>query len=79
MTESKPIDQMSFEEALGELESIVGRLESGDTPLEDAIQLYQRGSILKTHCETTLKAAEERVEKITLNSKAEPVGTEIPF
>ena len=79
MTESKPIDQMSFEEALEELESIVGRLESGDTPLEIAIQLYQRGSLLKTHCETTLKAAEERVEKITLNSRAEPVGTEIPF
>ncbi len=79
MTESKPIDRMSFEEALEELESIVGRLESGDTPLEAAIQLYQRGSLLKTHCETTLKAAEERVEKITLNSKAEPVGTEIPF
>ena len=79
MTESKPIDQMSFEEALEELEKIVGRLESGDTPLEDAIRLYQRGSLLKSHCETTLKAAEERVEKITLNSKSEPVGTEIPF
>ncbi|MCY4007070.1 MAG: exodeoxyribonuclease VII small subunit [Rhodobacteraceae bacterium] len=70
------IGSMSFEHALDELESIVAQLEQGDTPLEDTIRLYQRGNDLKLHCERTLKEAEERVEKITLDSQGNPTGTE---
>ncbi|MCP1337448.1 exodeoxyribonuclease VII small subunit [Futiania mangrovi] len=55
---------MSFEEALGELEKIVQRLESGRVALEDSIELYTRGSQLRAHCEAKLKDAEARIEKI---------------
>ena len=58
------IEAMSFEAALAELEQIVGRLESGQAPLEDSIRMYERGALLKTHCEKRLEAARLRVEKI---------------
>jgi len=67
---------MSFETALAELEQIVGKLESGKAPLADSIAIYERGEALKTHCETLLKAAEARIEKITLSRDGRPVGTE---
>jgi len=70
---SKPdatsVDQLSFEAALKELEEIVGRLEQGEVDLEDSISLYERGQALKFHCETKLKAAEGRLEKIVIGSK----------
>lgn len=59
-----PVDQLSFEAALKELEDIVGRLEQGEVDLEDSIALYERGQALKAHCEAKLKAAEGRLEKI---------------
>jgi exodeoxyribonuclease VII small subunit len=64
-----PVDSMSFEAALKELEGIVGRLEQGEVDLEDSIQLYERGQLLKAHCETKLKAAEGRLEKIVAGAK----------
>ena len=72
------IKEMSFEKALKELESIVGRLERGDVELEESINIYERGEALKDHCERLLKQAEAKVEKITLNATGEPAGTE-PF
>jgi exodeoxyribonuclease VII small subunit len=60
----QPIDQMSFEAALRELEGIVTRLEQGDVDLEDSIVLYERGQALKSHCEEKLRSAESRLEKI---------------
>jgi exodeoxyribonuclease VII small subunit len=62
--ETAPVDQLSFEAALKELESIVSRLEQGEVDLEDSIALYERGQALKAHCEKKLKAAESRLEKI---------------
>ena len=62
--EAVPVDQLSFEAALGELENIVSRLEQGEVDLEDSIALYERGQALKAHCEKKLKAAESRLEKI---------------
>ncbi|HEY1709085.1 MAG TPA: exodeoxyribonuclease VII small subunit [Rhizomicrobium sp.] len=59
-----PVETLSFEAALKELESIVSRLEQGEVDLEDSIALYERGQALKTHCEAKLKAAEGRLEKI---------------
>ena len=69
------IKDMSFEVALRELETIVGKLESGQAPLAESIAIYERGEALKAHRETLLKAAEMRIEKITLRS-GQPVGTE---
>ena len=58
--------RMSFEAALAELEQIVGKLEGGKAPLAESIAIYERGEALKAHCEALLKAAEARIEKITL-------------
>lgn len=64
----KPIKDMSFEDALRELEGIVEKLERGDAPLEESIAIYQRGAKLKAHCEGKLKDAQMKVEKIVLGS-----------
>ena len=69
------IKQMSFEAALRELETIVGKLESGQAPLAESIAIYERGEALKAHCEALLKQAEMRIEKITLRN-SQPTGTE---
>ena len=63
------IEEMSFEAALKELESIVGRLEQGEVDLEDSIVLYERGQALKAHCDKKLKTAEGRLEKIVQGAK----------
>ncbi len=68
MSEPADIAKMSFEQALAELEQIVARLESGQAPLEDSIQMYERGAALKAHCETRLEAARLRVEKIVVGA-----------
>jgi exodeoxyribonuclease VII small subunit len=67
---------LSFEAAIAELETIVRELESGKVPLEKSIELYERGELLKKRCETLLKFAENRIEKITLSNAGEPVGRE---
>ncbi len=67
---------LSFEQALAELEKIVGQLESGQAPLEESIDLYTRGAALKAHCEAKLKSAQLRVEKIVVGPGGAPERTE---
>jgi len=74
MTE-KAVEALSFEEAMAELERVVGQLESGNVDLEKSISLYERGAALKAHCETKLKSAEEKVAQITLDANGQPKGT----
>jgi exodeoxyribonuclease VII small subunit len=62
------IEKLSFEEALGELESLVRRLEEGKCPLDEAIKTFERGIGLKNHCDTKLKNARLKVEQILENS-----------
>lgn len=62
------IVKMTFEKALTELESIVQKLEGGDVDLEKSIDIYERGTQLKAHCEAKLAAAQAKVEKITLSA-----------
>ena len=71
----KPVAEMSFEEAIAELEKVVGQLESGSVELDKSIALYERGAALKAHCEARLKAAEEKVAAITLDADGQPKGT----
>ena len=73
--EGRPIAEMSFEDAMVELEGVVDGLDQGDVPLERSIALYQRGAALKAHCEGLLKAAEEKVARITLDGDGRPTGT----
>jgi len=54
------IASLSFEAAMGELETIVRRLESGDVSLEESVNLYERGHALRSHCEARLAAAQAR-------------------
>ncbi|MDS9467059.1 exodeoxyribonuclease VII small subunit [Paracoccus sp. MBLB3053] len=69
------IENMSFEEAMRELEATVGKLEHGEATLEESIALYERGAALRKHCDEVLRRAEERVEKITLAANGQPTGT----
>lgn len=62
------IEKLSFEEALGELESLVRRLEEGKCPLDEAIKTFERGVGLKNHCDAKLKNARLKVEQILENS-----------
>ena len=74
----KQVGELSFEEALKELEQVVGQLESGSVDLDKSIALYERGADLKKHCETKLSQAQARIEQITLAENGQPSGT-APF
>ena len=60
----KPVADMSFEEAMAALESVVTQLERGEVALEQSIALYERGAALKAHCAAKLAKAEDKVELI---------------
>ncbi|GBQ05494.1 MULTISPECIES: exodeoxyribonuclease VII small subunit [Saccharibacter] len=61
---STALEQLSFEDALSELEQIVRALENGQMKLEEAITAYERGAALRRHCELRLGEAEMRVKAI---------------
>lgn len=73
-----PVEKMTFEQAMSELERVVGQLERGDVALDASIALYERGALLKKRCEAKLKEAEEKVASITLDATGTPTGT-APF
>ena len=58
---SKEINDLSFEEAMAELESVVRQLEGGKIKLEEAVSVYERGILLKKHCEEKLKQAKSKM------------------
>ncbi|HVI28922.1 exodeoxyribonuclease VII small subunit [Hansschlegelia sp.] len=66
------VASLSFEAALAELEKIVGRLEQGQVPLEESIEIYRRGETLKARCDELLRRAEARVETITVGADGTP-------
>lgn len=71
-----PVEEMSFEQAMKELETVVDQLERGDVALDASIALYERGAALKKRCEAELKRAEEKVAAITLDAEGKPTGTQ---
>lgn len=77
---SPEIAAMTFEDALAELETIVRRLEKGGDKLDEAIACYERGALLKRHCEAKLREAQVRVDKIVVDTdrgiRAEPASLE---
>ncbi len=73
---AKPIETMSFEEALAELEGIVQRLERGQLELEASIDAYERGTLLKQHCTERLRQARLRVEKLNVDGDGKVSATE---
>jgi exodeoxyribonuclease VII small subunit len=68
------IAALPFEKAMQELEQIVGKLEAASVPLDESVKLYERGEALKKRCETLLREAEARIEKITLGDNGAPKG-----
>jgi len=70
-----PVSEMTFEQAMSELEQVVGKLERGDVALDQSISLYERGAALKKRCENKLKEAEEKVAAITLDADGQATGT----
>ena len=75
----KDVKDLSFEKALAELEGIIERLEGGQVALEESIALYERGAALKAHCETTLRSAREKIEKIVLDADGQPQAEAAQF
>lgn len=65
---------LNFEQALGELEALVERMEEDQLPLEQLVADYERGHRLQLRCEALLTAAKQRLEMITLRA-----GAEIPL
>jgi exodeoxyribonuclease VII small subunit len=78
MADEAQISELSFEDALKELERIVGRLESGDAQLQEAIDLYERGDQLRRQCAARLDAAQARIEAIRTDAQGRAAGT-APF
>ncbi|MBR4105682.1 MAG: exodeoxyribonuclease VII small subunit [Alphaproteobacteria bacterium] len=67
MTEEN-LDQLSFEDALAQLEKIVQELESGRIKLDDAVASYEKATALKKLCEEKLKTAQLKIEKIEITA-----------
>lgn len=63
-TTDQPIERLSFDEALAELQQTVGELETGGQPLERSIALYERGVVLHERCATLLAEAELKVQQL---------------
>ncbi len=60
----KPVEELTYEQALAELESIVSALEGEQSQLEDAIRLFERGQALAARCGELLEAAELKVSQV---------------
>ena len=73
------LDAISFEEALRELEGIVASLERGDVSLDDAIAAFERGTVLKAHCQARLEEARMKVEQIRLPADGGAPESATPF
>ncbi|MBZ0274737.1 MAG: exodeoxyribonuclease VII small subunit [Anaerolineae bacterium] len=68
------ISALSFEAAYAELEQIISKLEVGDLPLEQSVELFERGRQLSQHCQTLLDKVELRVNQITSDGRITPLA-----
>ena len=64
-TIKKEIEKLSFEQAIDELTAIVGQIEAGQVPLQESLELYEKGMMLKNHCQAFLRDAEKRINELT--------------
>ena len=70
------ITDLSFEEAMEELESVVRQLETGKIKLDDAVSAYERGVLLKKHCEEKLQQAKSKIDKLIIDKEHTIIGQE---
>jgi exodeoxyribonuclease VII small subunit len=71
------IKKMNFEDAMAELQDIVSDLEQGANKLDEAIGAFERGTLLKRHCEAKLHEAKVRVERISIGSNSDLISEPI--
>jgi exodeoxyribonuclease VII small subunit len=64
----KPVEELTYEEALAELEAIVFALEDEQNPLEESMKLFERGQVLAARCSALLEAAQLKVQKLAGDS-----------
>ncbi|MDG5470758.1 exodeoxyribonuclease VII small subunit [Jeotgalibacillus sp. ET6] len=68
--------QLTFEEAMNELETIVSKLEEGDVPLEEALTIYQKGMDLSKLCHDKLQHAEKQMATVMTEDGEKPLDLE---
>jgi len=64
MAKAKAVDKLNYEQAFGELETVVERLGTGDLPLEEALALFEKGQALATRCSELLEQAELKLRQL---------------
>lgn len=79
MISNKNIDNMEFEEALKELEDISKILEEGKSSLKESVTLYERGTLLKKHCDSILESTQLRINQISSDKDGNISIKEISF
>ncbi|MEM9065039.1 MAG: exodeoxyribonuclease VII small subunit [Planctomycetota bacterium] len=77
-TDERPADELPFEQAIEELESLIDRIEAGDTGLDESMKAYERGTKLVSRCRALLDQAEQRVRELTPEQLAAESGAKGP-
>ena len=78
MSAQPPLDELSFDVALGQLEGLARELEEGDIPLEQALEVYERAVGLFRACRERLAGVEAKLELLTRDLEGEPLTTPLP-
>ena len=71
MEEDSNVEQMEFEQAMVELEKIVADLENGMISLKDSVKMYERGVMLKKHCEKLLESARMTIQNVSNGNESQ--------
>ena len=73
---TQDINNLTFEEAMEELETVVRQLETGKIKLDEAVAVYERGIKLKNFCEEKLKSAKSKIDKLVIGKDGNIIGKE---
>jgi exodeoxyribonuclease VII small subunit len=73
MAKEKPIEELTYEKSLEELDNVLDSLEQGDRDLEETLVLYERGKQLLGHCRDLLDQAQLRVSELTFDGELNPM------
>jgi exodeoxyribonuclease VII small subunit len=76
MKKQTKTEELTFEAAFAQLEEIVGKLEAGDLPLDDALALFERGQRMAAFCGARLDEAELKVHKLSASGTLEPFNVD---
>jgi exodeoxyribonuclease VII small subunit len=71
MAKEKAVDELTYEQAFDELQTVVERLEGGDLPLEESLALFERGQALSARCSSLLEQAQLRLTELTEGANGE--------